>query len=292
MRGRQDALATLKKELQASDLIMTSGYRDPNHPLSLANPTSAHSQGRAFDVRAQTTEQGDAAQAQIRTLLNARGLVEGQDYRIIDEVRNPSPWATGKHIHTQFTDEGMQKYQQNVYQDPNPPRPPADIPFPQGIPLPADRPAEAGPAVQPAEAPVEQRPGVNQGQDITPPPANIPDARVSGGGFNALDAAANAPVKHSGLELARANIDTPIEKIAMERGGQKAVDQISSMAMGMTPRQLQQSYGGMFMSRAEPLFASLGITRQDFEKAAAMPQTKQDIKMRFGEGGDFGPYPA
>ena len=94
------------------------------------------------------------------------------------------------------------------------------------------------------------------------------------------------PVKHTGLELARANIDTPIEKIAMERGGQKAVDQVSSMAVGMTPRQLQQSYGGMFMSRAEPLFASLGITRQDFEQAAKMPPTRQDIKMRFG--GDFG----
>ena len=99
-----------------------------------------------------------------------------------------------------------------------------------------------------------------------------------------MDAAANAPVapvKHSGLELARANIDTPIEKIAMERGGQKAVDQVSSMAVGQTPRQLMNSYGGLFMSRAEPLFSSLGITRQDFEKAISMPQTKQDIKMRF-----------
>ena len=103
---------------------------------------------------------------------------------------------------------------------------------------------------------------------------------------------AAAPVKHSGLELARANIDTPIEKIAMERGGQKAVDQVSSMAIGQTPRQLMQSYGGLFMSRAEPLFSSLGITRSDFEKALTMPQTKQDLKMRFGEGGGFGPYPA
>ena len=98
-----------------------------------------------------------------------------------------------------------------------------------------------------------------------------------------MDAAANTPVKHSGLELARANIDTPIEKIAMERGGQKAVDQVSFMAMGKTPRQLSEQYGGMFMDRAEPLFKSLGITRQDFDKAASMPSTKQDIKMRFAE---------
>ena len=139
---------------------------------------------------------------------------------------------------------------------------------------------------------VRERSGFNEGQDISPPPANIPDPRVSDGGFNALDAAANAPVKHSGLELARANIDTPIEQIAMERGGQKAVDQINSMAMGMTPRQLLQSYGGLFMSKAEPLFSSLGITRQDFDKAVAMPQTRQDLKMRFAEGGGFGPYPA
>ena len=139
---------------------------------------------------------------------------------------------------------------------------------------------------------VRERSGLNEGQEIPRPPADIPDPRVSGGGFNALDAAANAPVKHSGLELARANIDTPIEQIAMERGGQKAVDQVSSMAVGKTPRELLQSYGGLFMSRAEPLFSSLGITRSDFEKAITMPQTRQDLKMRFGEGGGLlGPYP-
>ena len=146
-----------------------------------------------------------------------------------------------------------------------------------------------------AAATVEERPGVNLGQAISSPPADIPPPGLVGPGYNALDAAANAPptpVKHSGLELARANIDTPIEKIAMERGGQKAVDQINFMAMGKTPRQLSEQFGGMFMDRAEPLFKSLGITRQDFEQAAKMSPSKQDIKMRFGEmPGGFGPYP-
>jgi hypothetical protein len=130
VRGRQNALETLRKELQASDLFMTSGYRDPTNPLSQAFPQSAHAQGRAFDVRARTPEQADTAIGQIRELLNARGLQEGTDYRIIDEVRNPSRHATGPHVHTQFTEQGMQKYQQQVYQDPNPPRPPANIPVP------------------------------------------------------------------------------------------------------------------------------------------------------------------
>ena len=146
---------------------------------------------------------------------------------------------------------------------------------------------------------IRERSGLNEGQEISRPPADIPsgtpfvnDGTPFGPPAPAITPPAAAPVKHSGLELARANIDTPIEKIAMERGGQKAVDQVNSMAVGMTPRQLMQSYGGLFMSRAEPLFSSLGITRQDFEKALTMPPTRQDLKMRFGEGDIFGPYPA
>jgi hypothetical protein len=296
MAGRKATLlGTVGKELEAQGLHMTSSYRDPSDPLSKENPRSAHSRGLAFDVRAHTAEQGDAAMSKIRELLDTRGLKEGTDYRILDEVRNPSPWATGPHIHTQFTEAGMEKYQQQVYQDPYPnaPRPPADIPYPNGIPLPAARPEGAGPgAGEPSILPPQPLP-----EGASRPPAGIPGvsdggfnaidaaaANISGGGFNAIDAAA----KHTGLELARANIDTPIEKIAMERGGQKAVDQVSSMAIGKTPRELMQTYGGLFMSRAEPLFQSLGITRQDFDKAIAMPPTKQDIKMRFG---DFGTAP-
>ena len=147
------------------------------------------------------------------------------------------------------------------------------------VPLPQARPESADAPRPPADI-SSGTPFVNDGTPFGPPAP--PDYKPP----------AAAPVKHSGLELARANIDTPIEKIAMERGGQKAVDQISSMAIGKTPRQLMQSYGGMFMSRAEPLFQSLGITRSDFEKAISMPQTKQDLKMRFGEGDIFGPYPA
>jgi hypothetical protein len=171
----------------------------------------------------------------------------------------------------------------------------------QSVPLPQERPAEA--------PPLEQRPGVNQGQDITAPPTAVPGGTPfvnDGTPFGPsvppdYKPPAAAAVKHSGLELARANIDTPIEQIALERGGQKAVDQINFMAMGKTPRQLSEQYGGMFMDRAEPLFKSLGITRQDFEKAATLPSAKQDLKMRFADfdglsrgdptSGGFTPFP-
>ena len=131
LAGRRDLLTnTLQKELAAQDLVMTSSYRDPSDPLSRANPRSAHTQGLAFDVRARTPEQADTAISKIRELLDTRGLQRGEDYRIIDEVRSPSGHATGPHVHVQFTDQGMEKYQRNVYQDPNPPRPSADIPVP------------------------------------------------------------------------------------------------------------------------------------------------------------------
>jgi hypothetical protein len=130
LAGRQALIRnTLAKELQAQGLEVTSTYRDPSDPLSKANPNSAHTRAEAFDVRAKTPEQADAAIARIKELMGARGLVLGTDYKILDEVRNPSAWATGPHVHTQFLPEGMAKYQQNVYQDPeNIVRPPASIP--------------------------------------------------------------------------------------------------------------------------------------------------------------------
>lgn len=91
-------------------LTVTSGYRSPYHPLSLANPSSAHSRGTAFDSRAKTPEEADAAMAKIRAMMAAKGLVEGRDYKILDEVRNPSSWATGPHIHTEFTASGAKMW--------------------------------------------------------------------------------------------------------------------------------------------------------------------------------------
>jgi hypothetical protein len=146
MAGRKEALDTLKKELEATGLAMTSSYRSEDDPLSIKNPNSAHTKALAFDTRAQTPAQADTAMAGIRELMNARGLVEGKDYKVLDEVRNPSAWATGPHVHTQMTEQGMQKYQESAY-DVNAgqviPRPPADIPS-QG-PLPPEAPAALPP---------------------------------------------------------------------------------------------------------------------------------------------------
>jgi len=106
-------LETLTGDVRRTGLTVTSGYRDPHHKLSIANPHSAHSRNLAFDVRAKNARQADEAIAKIRTQMAARGLVEGQDYKILDEVRKPSAWATGPHVHTQLTPEGMKRYHAN-----------------------------------------------------------------------------------------------------------------------------------------------------------------------------------
>jgi hypothetical protein len=114
VEGRKAGLKAATSEMEAAGLTVTSSYRSPDDPLSKANPHSAHSQGLAFDTRAHTAEESDAAQAKIRATMAARGLQEGRDYKILDEVRHPSGWATGPHVHTQFTPEGMTRYQQGI----------------------------------------------------------------------------------------------------------------------------------------------------------------------------------
>lgn len=104
--GGPIASAPFTSEAQSSGLHVTSAYRGPDHPLTRANPNSPHAQGMAWDLRARTPEEADATISKQRELLTARGLVEGRDYRIIDEVRNPTRHATGPHIHVQLTPEG------------------------------------------------------------------------------------------------------------------------------------------------------------------------------------------
>jgi hypothetical protein len=264
---------------------MTSGYRDPTDRLSSANPRSAHIQGRAFDVRAQTPEQADTAIGKIRELLNPRGLVEGRDYVINDEVRHPAGWATGPHVHTQFTEEGMQRYQDRVYQDPfpdaNPPRPPADIPYPDGVPLPTARPDAAGP--RPAEAQTPPLPAESPATDIYPganaprPPAEVPDPRVSSGGFNAIDAAA----KPSGVEKAQTFLNRSVESILK----QYSPENLSAAGWALDIKQplreaLKGPLGSQILSGLQPRLGDVGLTRSDFTKAVADPRA------RFG--GDFG----
>jgi hypothetical protein len=117
LEGRKAGLEGVMGEMRGAGLETTSGYRDPHHRLSRANPRSAHTQARAFDVRARTAEQADVAMARIRAQMAKRGMVEGRDYKIIDEVRNPSGHASGPHVHTQMTPEGMTRYRQSMAGD-------------------------------------------------------------------------------------------------------------------------------------------------------------------------------
>ena len=113
MGNRLAGLNALMGEVRGAGMTTTSGFRGHEHSLSQANRGSAHTQGLAFDTRARTPEQVDAAMTKQRELFASRGMVEGRDYKFIDEVRRPSGHATGPHLHTQLTPEGMRRYQQS-----------------------------------------------------------------------------------------------------------------------------------------------------------------------------------
>ncbi len=97
--------------LEEAGLEITSGMRGANDPLTRANPNSAHSDRSrgAWDIRAKTPADADAAIGKTRATFAAKGLQEGRDYKIIDEVRNPSGHATGPHVHVELTSEGNRR---------------------------------------------------------------------------------------------------------------------------------------------------------------------------------------
>jgi hypothetical protein len=136
IQDRVKGLAALRAEVDALGTPTTSGYRGPEHELTKQNPNSPHTTGLAFDTHAKTEREVDAAMEKQRKLLTARGLVEGKDYSFLDEVRHPSPHATGPHLHTQMTPEGMQKYQAAIKAQADAEKKPA----PEVKPLPANAP--------------------------------------------------------------------------------------------------------------------------------------------------------
>lgn len=99
-------LGTLTSAAQANGLVVTSAFRGPDHPLTLANPNSAHAKGKAFDLRARTEEEADAVISKQKGIFASIGMQEGRDYKIIDEVRKPAGHATGPHVHVELTAEG------------------------------------------------------------------------------------------------------------------------------------------------------------------------------------------
>ena len=104
--GPRAVLDFLTSTAEQNGLKVTSAFRDENHPLTKANPGSAHAKARAFDLQARTPEQGDAVMAKQREIFTKLGFQEGRDYKIMDEVRSPAGHATGPHIHVQLTAEG------------------------------------------------------------------------------------------------------------------------------------------------------------------------------------------
>jgi hypothetical protein len=108
----QENLEVLKKvttDAEKGGAHITSTFRGHGHELTKANPRSAHAQGRAFDVRAQTAEQADAAIAAQKERFARMGLEHGTHYTYRDEVRHPMPWTKGPHVHFQLTPAGVAK---------------------------------------------------------------------------------------------------------------------------------------------------------------------------------------
>jgi hypothetical protein len=113
-QGRAANIAALNRVTAAATAggdFITSTVRSPNDPLSRANPHSAHTQGRAFDMRARTLEEGEAAMKRQRERFSAIGLREGEDYTMINEAdpAQRSGWATGPHVHVQMKPAGIAK---------------------------------------------------------------------------------------------------------------------------------------------------------------------------------------
>lgn len=168
----QDNLSALNQVLQgarAEGADITSSYRPPGHGLSRANPRSAHTQGRAFDLRARTPEEADAQMAAQRARFAKMGLEEGTHYTMKDEVRHPSPWATGPHVHTQLTPAGVQalrergqgRVQPETQTQPEASRTPPEA---QGPPAPPTRPVRSPDDPLPGQGRPEQ-PGRISGLD-------------------------------------------------------------------------------------------------------------------------------
>lgn len=82
----------------AGELNRFTGFNDLYH----AGTRSLHAKGLAGDFTIKDPRQSAAAAKQLREKLQAIGLVDGRDFRIIDEYINPSAHATGGHIHYEF----------------------------------------------------------------------------------------------------------------------------------------------------------------------------------------------
>jgi hypothetical protein len=95
--------------LQAARQLTTGAGLEVTSDYRRGGGTSMHGHARALDIRAHTIREADERMATIRATYGKAGLAEGEDFNILDEVRNPSPHATGKHLHVSFTPSGLRK---------------------------------------------------------------------------------------------------------------------------------------------------------------------------------------
>jgi hypothetical protein len=95
--------------LRAARQLTTGAGLEVTSDFRRSGGTSMHGHARALDIRAHTIREADERMATIRATYGKAGLAEGDDYNILDEVRNPSAHATARHLHVSFTPSGLRK---------------------------------------------------------------------------------------------------------------------------------------------------------------------------------------
>jgi hypothetical protein len=176
---------------------ITSGYRGPNNPLTMAHPHSMHAQGSPSDPRAVDVAPipGVAFGDYVSALKNA-GVQVGQAF---DEAKHPFPWTTGPNWHVAEASSGTRtptmplgpsRYPAPYYggADPLAPLPGPNTPEQPTMPTPVD--GSAAPSVSvaaTAPAAVKKRHGILGALEsvFMPDPDSRWAAALRGGLFDA-----------------------------------------------------------------------------------------------------------
>lgn len=90
----------LASTIQANEpgLVYFSAFNDAYH----AGSGSQHAKGLGFDFTIKDPSQSEATAGRVKSMLVRAGLEPGADFQVLDEYKNPSPHATGGHIHVAF----------------------------------------------------------------------------------------------------------------------------------------------------------------------------------------------
>lgn len=104
----EEGILNLARYLQANEQNIPGGLRrfssfnDAYHRK--ANPRSKHTEGLAMDFSLNDAKQSSQAADYVKKQLLAAGMSE-EDFKIINEYKNPSKHATGGHIHVNFANK-------------------------------------------------------------------------------------------------------------------------------------------------------------------------------------------